>query len=262
MSWIQITKRIFKFTGQIAKAEGFDEWADSIGKEYLETVIVKNDLKGSGKYQEAKTIIKNEIADKHKILDHLIILLIVEYQNVFKELALHIQDLPRSNQFPPFVKLIPRLLIDYTFKIKAQFIYKENSALNNLTYSEIYRSYILNKLMNDFSEVLLKHNLTISQNIDIGDNWFIIGKDDHFTWSDELPGHFYVYKLSSLLNKYDAKEAESKLNVIKDLTTNLSSPLFDAILNKILNEWKVHIKELTTPSEPKSPLDRIHVKKK
>ena len=84
MSWIQITKKIFKFTGQIAEAEGFDEWADSTGKEYLVTVINNNDLKGSKKYQEAKTIIKDDIVVHKKLLNQLILLLFIEYQNVWQ----------------------------------------------------------------------------------------------------------------------------------------------------------------------------------
>ena len=237
MSWIKIVGKGLEYSGKLAQAEGFEEWATNQGRAVIEKFALDRGFKIlKGTRAESEIFDDLRRAATSDALKKAIQAQVANFQLLLGALAQKNRALPRSGY--PAVIAVPR-----GFHSQAAIAILRNDLgasdeLTRLKGGEALKEFFFAELTRQMADALLRTEPSIRKPANSAGEWLVIGADPKFKWDIDGPGgHYYLFKPTFKYDKDVQKRAAQELdNLAVDLAT-LSRDEKRAIVEKAAAAW-------------------------
>jgi len=240
MSWIKIVGKGLEYTGKLAQAKGFEEWAENQGRAVIEKLALDRGFKiFRGRRAESEIFDDLRRAATSEALKKAIQAQVANFQLLLGTLAQKNQELPQTSGYPPVIA-VPR-----GFHSAAAIGILRNELggsdeLTRLKGGEALKEFFFAELTQQMADALLKTEPSIKKPVTSAGEWLVIGADPNFKWDIDGPGgHYYLFKpkYSSKYDKDAQKLAADELDTLAVYLAKLSRDQKRAMMEKANAAW-------------------------
>jgi hypothetical protein len=219
MGWIKITGQVLEYTGKLAQAEGFEDWAKGVAADKMEAWASEKGIKFF-KNRQARGAWWNElrqIAERGE-LRSAIEREVQNYQWLPALLTKELKTLPADGSFNRVVA-VPRFLhkaIGYTLISKRLGISDE---LVSSAGGELLIKYFIEKFVKELDEAMISIPASTKRPVKLDKQHYVISMEAGYQWHEEPPGNYYI--VETFGEQLSPSESERCEEFMRDLKTRL-----------------------------------------